>query len=319
MPLSTLTGVIAPVPSPPPRPPRDHTPAYQPGTMRATWTDPGGTEWELTGPYEQHGRLTTEQISGWGATPVSHVLDPLDRGGAQVRHVRAEPRTILWPLNIYGDTHLEFTRRWRQLMRAFTATSQRGPGVLTVWRPDGTARAIDAYYEDGFGGEAGEGWLYANPVLALLCPDGYWRDRSPLVVRREWGPPAASYLDPFPTVSSGNVLGDTVITNAGDVQAWPSWTITGPAQAITAVNHSADAAFTLTYALSAGQAITITTAGARPSVRGPDGQSLIGALDWPAAELWPLLPGDNSVAFNLEGAGAGAAVELVYHRRYESW
>lgn len=286
------------------------------GTITATWTDPLGQEWRLSDTSEDLGYFTTNGIAGWGAAPVELVTDPLSRGGEQVRFIRVQPRRLTWPLHIWGDNHMEFITRYRNLMRAFTLTThRRAPGYLTVRRPDGTGRFIACYYEDGFGGEGGENWLSANPVLTLFCPDGYWSDIQPQTVPRAFGAAPSSFYSPFMTIGSSQVLGSTEITNIGDVDAWPSWTITGPMARVVASNNSTGDSFALTYALTAGQQITITTN--RPTVRGPGGSNLTGALDWPNAVLWPLLPGSNDVDFQVDGAAAGTSIQLTYYPRYE--
>ncbi|MBF9135330.1 phage tail family protein [Plantactinospora sp. S1510] len=309
MPLSI--GVI-----PPPPPP----PAPQIDVVRANWVAPDGTAWELMGPHEQFGWLTTPGIAGWGAAPITIVTDPLARGGVEVRHIRTEPRRITWPLNVYGATHTQFLARYRNLMRAFTQTSRfRRPGVLTVRRPTGQARSIEGYYEDGFGGEGGENAWHANPVLTLFCPDGYWRDTVVERVTRAYGSETATpYLDPYITVSSSQVLGQTTITNSGDVDTWPVWTITGPTTAVTATSNTLDASWTITFNLDAGETITVDTGSVRPTIRGPAGENLSGALDWPDAVLWPLVPGANDVGLLMEGAGEGSVIELAFYRRYET-
>lgn len=314
-----------------PKPPEPGLPVPPPivpvGTIRATWTDPDGQEWELTGPSDVHGVFTRPQIGGWGANPVTIVTDPLARGGVMVRHVRAEPRRLTWPLHIHGEdpksgtiTHELFLARYRALVRAFTLTVHRNrPGILRVWRPDGTAREIDCWYEDGLSGEPGENWVSANPAVTLLCPDGYWRDVTPQRVYHEYASAGIPYLDPYLTVSTSQVLGDVTITNRGEVAAWPRWTITGPAASITATNHTlGGAAFTITYSLAPGQTITIDTTGGRPTVRGPGGINLVGHLNWPGAELWPLAPGSNQVSYSVQGASPGTSVELVFYPRYEA-
>ena len=179
---------------------------------------------------------------------------------------------------------------------------------------DSSAREIDAYYSDGFGGESGENWLFAKAAITLYCPDGYWRDVDPVTITNSYVA-GADYLNPFPQVSAGLALGETVLANPGDVDAWPTWTITGPITAVTATNVTTGYEFTLTYALNAGEQITITTQ--QPTVRGPAGQNLVSALDWPSAYLWSLAPGDNDVIFNVSGATAGTTVELAFHPRYE--
>lgn len=285
------------------------------GSMVATWTAPDGSLWQLTDTTDASGWFTRTEIAGWAATSYEIVTDPNARGGESVRHIRSQPARVTWPLHIWGANHQQFTDRERRIKRAFTMTVHRGlPGVLRVARPDGRAREIEAYYEDGFGGNSGEHWVNANPVLTLYCPDGYWRDVAATVATRSYAP-ASSFFRPFLTITGSNVLGDTVIDNPGDVTAWPVWTIHGPCTQMKATNATTGQSFTLTYNLLAGETITITTD--RPTVRGPAGQNVVNALNWPSAYLWGLLPGANTVQFVAAGSGEGSSVELAFHARYE--
>ncbi len=289
-----------------------------PGTIYATWTDPTGVEWPLTDHTPSRGYHTTREISGWGAMPYELVTDPQARGGETVRHIRSNPARINWPLNIWGDTHLEFVDRYRDLRRAIMMTVHRGlPGRLTVYRPDGSGRWIEAYYEDGFTGAGGENWLFANPVITFFCPDGAWRDITPVTETRQFGVAGTlvSFLAPFWTLSAGSVGGAPLMNNPGDLTAWPEWTITGPLTGITGTNVTTGQSFTLTYEITAGQAITLTTD--RPTVRGPGGQNLVSYLNWPTAYLWGVVPGDNAIEFSLGGYGTGTTVEIQFYPRYD--
>lgn len=291
------------------------SPTQDVGTMLATWTDPLGQEWQLTDISPELGWFTTQGPGGWGAVPIEMVTDPIARGGEQVRFIRVQPRTITWPLHIWGETHQEFIERYRLLLRAFTSTThQQAPGILTIIRPDGTRRQIYAYYREGFEGEPGENWLSANPVLNLWCPDGYWTDTEDTTISRSQ-PIASNFFSPFITVGSSRVLGDTEIINPGEIEAWPRWVIVGPMTKLTATNITLGQRFAITYPLGAGQQIQITTQ--RPMVRGPGDVNLTGYLDWPAAYLWPLLPGTNQVNFQVDGAETGTRIDMGFRARYE--
>lgn len=283
--------------------------------MTATWTDPDGTVWPLTSIDPAVGWFTPFGPSGWNATSYELVTDPLPRGGENMRFIRANPARIVWPLYVYGDTHLQYVQRARQIRKAFVSTLHRGlPGTLRVTRPDSTAREIDGFYQSGCEGEAGEGWLYGNDAVTLFCPDGYWRDITETQISRSYVP-GVDFFNPFPTVSSSLALGPTTLNNPGDVTAWPTWTITGPMSAMTATNVTTGQEFTLAYGLSAGEQVTITTQ--QPTVRGPAGQNLASYLNWPNAYLWPLRPGDNTVVFSVSGGLSGTTVLLSFHPRYE--
>lgn len=288
------------------------------GTMVASWTSPDGEVFPLSNTSPDLGWFTTAGPGGWGASPVTLVTDPIATGGEQVRFIRQEARRITWPLHVYGRTYLEFQQRYRRIMRAFTLTTQRrAPGLLTVQMPDGSSRFIAAYYETGFAGESGENWLSANPVLTLFCPDGYWSSTTPVSMSRQGGVPSvASFYEPFLNLGQSHVLGETTIANPGEVDAWPTWTITGPMTRFVAVNETLGVQFGLTSTLTEGQQIRITTM--RPTVRGPGDANLTGSLDWPAAVLWPLAPGDNAVNFSMDNATPSSSVRLSFYPRYEA-
>lgn len=287
------------------------------GTMRATWTDPTGVDWPLSDLRPTRGWFTSDGIAGWGAQPYEIVTDPMSRGGESVRFIRPQPARLTWPLHIYGETYIEFITRYRALRRAFLMTVHRGlPGLLTVALPDGSARCIEAYYEDGWAAQAGENWLFANPVLTLFCPDGSWRDVQRLDIPTVSGGSSVPFNNPFLTISSARQLGvANIVNNPGDVIAWPEWKITGPCTALTATNNTTGQSFTLTHSLSVGQVMTITTD--RPTVRGPAGENLSGSLNWPGAYLWGLMPGDNDIDFSVIGLTATTAIDIGFYPRYE--
>jgi hypothetical protein len=291
------------------------------GYCVATWYAPDGTVWPLMAP--DSGVVTmSEGVSGLGAAAIELTTDARSRGGVRVRHAQPQQRAITWPLYIYGDTHTEFTALWRAVAKAFTDTTRLGPGQLEIARPDGTARRVEAYYEAGFDGSGKQGYGITSDycVISLLCEDPYWRDVTPQRVHRESGT-GVDFLSPYPSVSSSQVLGATTLINIGDVQAWPSWKVNGPASAFTATLDTGEA-FTLTPSatghgnLLAGEYVTVDTD--PPRVRYMDGSVWTGALSWPGAVLWALPPGTSAATFALAGAAAGSAVDLTFYPRYET-
>jgi hypothetical protein len=268
-------------------------------------------------------------VSGLGAAPYVLTSDPHPRGGARLRHVQPQPRTIVWPLLVKGADHLQFTANWRNLARAFTRTlrlgadGRRTPGTLEVLRPDGTGRRIAVYYAQGFDGQGdtATGITWDSAVLTLWCEDPYWEDLQPRTVHRETGTPG-DFLAPYPNVSSSQVLGATTVDNPGDVDVWPTWQITGPATAITFTRDDTGDEFVLTMAdtphgaLLADETVTISTDPLR--VVSGTGENLLAGLNWPEAVLWSIPPGRTPVTFQLDGASTGSAVDLTYHPRYET-
>lgn len=287
------------------------------GSINTTWTDPTGNLFYLNDTSDDRGYFTTDQIGGWGAAPYEIITDPDSRGGETVRFIRQQPARLTWPLHIWGRTHLEFVERYRAIRRAFLMTVHRGQsGTLRVYRPDGSYREIDAFYEEGFGGEPGENWVSANPVLTLFCPNGAWRGDEIVPIELQAGS-NVDFGTPFLQLSSSQIIGATTITNPGDLVSWPDWTITGPCTGITANNDTLGLTWTVTHTLLAGETLTVTTGGTRPGVRGPAGQNLSTALNWPTSFLWGLVPGDNEVELIVAGAAAGTEVRAEFHPLYE--
>jgi hypothetical protein len=286
--------------------------------------DPSGKAWDLTDTSGPQFTLA-EGVAGLGAAPYELATDPHPRGGARLRHVQAQPRTITWPLMVQGSTHAEFIAQWRALARAFTSTLRNGPGKLEVQRPDGSRRRIAVIYQAGFdvAGAAYSGITWDTAVLQLWCEDPYWVDPVARTMHREYGA-GEDFLQPFPSVSSGQVLGATTVQNDSDVVVYPTWKITGPASLVTFTNTTTGEEFIFDPNatavahgdLLAGETMTIRTDPVQ--VRYQDGSNWVGGLNWPGAELWGLQPGDNAVTFQLDGSGVGSAVDMSYNPKYET-
>lgn len=324
--------ITAPVITPPEQPPGKVPPPIEIpeiGYASITYIDPTGTRWPMT-DLDADWYTLAEGVSGLGAARYTLTSDPHPRGGVRVRHVQPQARTIVWPVLVKGADHMAFTRNWRAVGGAFLRTLRPGPdgrpvspGMLEVARPDGTARRIEVVYDSGWDGrgQTATGITWDSAVLTLLCEDPYWVDVVPQMVHRETGA-QVDYLAPYPSVSSSQVLGATSVVNGGGIDVWPTWTVSGPASAITFTRDDTGDAFTLDMASTAhgplleGETVTISTD--PPRVRSGTGANLIGGLNWPAAVLWSLPPGETAVTFQLDGADAGSAVDLVFYPRYET-
>lgn len=294
--------------------------SYTPGaSMR--WIDPTGVSWQLDDP--NLGWFLLDEVTGLGAAPISLTTDPHARGGARVRWVQPEARTLTLGIHIFGSDHPTFLDRFRRLGHAFTRTRRDGPGTLVVTRPDGSQREIVAYYQDGWANSADGGFIDDDVVVTLFAEDPFWRDPVDVVVPRTNVPPL-NFLSPYPNVATTQGIGTTILFNPGEVEAWPDWTITGPFTLVTTTNRTTGESWTLDPStpgidhgpVLAGEQIRLTTDVL--SVVGPSGQSWAGALNWPAASLWGLVPGGNDVVLALSNAGFDSSFSLTFKPRYET-
>jgi hypothetical protein len=237
------------------------------GPSTATFTDPNGVVWPMSDPNNGWVALA-DGMSGLGAVPRTLTTDPHPRGGARLRHIQPEARTIVWPLLVKGRDHQEFLDRWHALAGAFTLTNRLGPGILEFQHPDGSRRQIECYYQEGFEGRGkpGYGRTYDVAVITLWCGDPYWVDPDPHTFSRAYSTTSGEdFLVSFPSLSSGQVLGATEVTNTGDVVMWPEWRISGPASSVVFTNNDSGETFTINPAtmgappLVAGEYVTVTT------------------------------------------------------------
>lgn len=282
------------------------------------WIDPVGDTLALT--QAELNWFLAGKVGGLGSMPISQVTDKHPRGGSTLRSARAEARIITLPLFVGGDgSHPGWLDMWHDLEDRFSRTTEEGPGTLVLRRPDGTERRIDGYYQGGF--EEGEGdgnWTWAIAPIQIWCPKPWFYDPVSVKITREYdASTGASFLDPFGTVTSSKTLGSSVLTNPGQVTAYPTWRITGPFTSFVATNVRTGELFTITpgSAVGAGDVWTITTD--PPTITDEAGDPALDTLTMPGSVLWGLLRGDNPVTFAVAGAGSGTKVELEFLKRYK--
>ncbi|MFF4547251.1 phage tail protein [Streptomyces sp. NPDC001406] len=299
----------------------------QVGFATAVFIDADGVTWPLTDTADDNGFFTlAEGVSGLGAAPRELTKDDHPRGGSRLRHVQPVSRTIVWPLHVFGATHMEFVTRWRQLASAFTGTVRlrqdgtRIPGILEIARPDGTRRRIKVYYSEGFDGQGkqGTGIVSDAAILSLYCEDPFWYDSVAIGEHR--GIDAGGtvdFLSPYPSISSSQVLGATSLTNPGEVTAWPTWTITGPGTAVTVTHSGTGESFLITPAsvggtLAAKDKVIVATDPPKVTKYTAEQQTInLGAAT--AGTITITFDGQTtaSIAFNATAATVQAALEAL--------
>ncbi len=298
-----------------------------PGVYTPVYIAPDTTELELnpdlSGSVQ---RFTVKRgVAGLGVAPVELVTVAAPGGGVAVDGTRRQPQTVLWPLRIRADTHLEFITEWRRVAGLFTQTARSGPGRLRITRPDGSRREALVWYSGGLEQEPDEGaWLTITPVVKLLAASGLWRAVDP--TRYEATQESSGdYLAPYPSIGSGTVIGAVKMRNRGQAAAWPTWTIRGPMTQLVATNTTRGQSFTLTTTLDVGETATITS---RPlTVTGPAGENLKGSLNLLAGgKPWRLDPlAVSDVTFTVTGAAAetapdaddGTKIVVEFYDEYE--
>lgn len=292
-----------------------------------------GTVWDLT-DTTQSVQAAPDQVI-WGTAPARVTFrNRIGVPGAEIVGSRHDVRDMVIPLRIRASTPSELDGALADLARATDPT--RGDVTVTVVRVDGTSRSIDGRVLDGVEQVS----MRSNMTHELRLPlsirahHPYWRDTATETIQID-PPPTAwetesttgyddsiNYDDPIPYtgVIAGDIEYDDVmeydsavsydgsgvasilleIRNVGDVTAWPTFTVMGPADSVEAVNLSTGEQWILTDGLADAETMVIVTQPGNQSVR-IGGVLALGQLS-DSADLWGLPARSTSlVSFGMPG------------------
>ena len=278
------------------------------------------------------GRIT--RLSDW---PSGYLVQPGARGldmpayvayedespgidGNYRRGTRATAREVMLPIAIYSDDgRIAFLARKRQLLRDMNP--QLGRGTITLAEADGSARSIIAFYASGAEGDETEdaaGRTWTNYNLTFTCESPYWLG-DPLRKTFRVAGGGSFFPSGVPwNVSDSQVLGDHVMmTNPGDVVAFPVWTINGPMTTATFTNNDTGETFTLTHTLVAGDTVVIDCRERVKTVLLNGTTNLWPDLD-ETATLFGLQPDVNDVSLDVSGTTSATQITLDLVPRYLS-
>lgn len=236
--------------------------------------------------------------------------------GYALRDVRAQGKEIVLPLAFWAnDSRAAYQARRRAFINSLNP--KRGVGTLTLTQPDGDQRTIGAYYASGMEGDesldaAGERWCIN--AITFGVPSPYWIGSE---VTHSWKAGSSALFFPvLPlVVGDSQVLGQVTVTNDGDDDAYPIWTIKGPATNVTLTNQTTGQLLSLARTLSASDTVVINTRQRQQSAL------LNGVTNlWPDltddSELWPLTEGVNALNLVVTGSTAATQVSMTYQPRY---
>jgi hypothetical protein len=175
-------------------------------------------------------------------------------------------------------------------------------------------------YVDGLEGsetvaDGGIRWWRTGIRLLALSP---WWLGEPVTQRWTYAEPVA-FLPITPRrVSSSQVLGAATLSNPGDVDTYPVWTLTAPATSVTLTRPDTGEYLGITQALPAGRTLTIQTRPRETLIALDDGTPFAHLAN--GSSLWRL-PADRNgkgspLTLTVGGAGAGTVLTVSYTPRY---
>jgi len=278
------------------------------------WIDADGGTTTLNARWAASGRF---------APPNSFEDDGVPgQPGARFRAVRHGVREFTLPIWITGTSDVDLRTQMRSLVAKMDPT--RGAGYIRVTAPGGDQRQISCYCSAGLhmsevlGQDSGIRMQAAAPVFRAY--DVYWTSVSPTVNTFYAGSNPGSFFPFFPLrLSTSEIAVSVTITNAGDVETWPVWTITGPGSSINLVNQTSGLALTFSgLTLATGETLVIDSRPGQKTILKNDGTNL-----WPyvtaTSSLWPLLRNTNVVRLEMSGVVTSvSSLTYSYYNRYLS-
>jgi hypothetical protein len=279
------------------------------------WIDPDGATTTLPVLWDTVGRFSPPVRTEESGVPGGD--------GGRLWDVHHGPRDFVLPLSITGTSESDLRVQIRAMVSALNP--KRGDGLIRISTPVGDQREIVCRAISGL--EMSErlgdtsGPLVQRAAVVFRAWEPYWRDVSDTIAG-PWltGENPGSFFPIFPLrLVASEIFAAVSVDNLGDIETWPVWTITGPAEDIGLLNLTTGKTLRLTYTVLADEVITIDTRPKRgtvgkkitSTVAGNIYDALVGAQT-----LWSLQPGINAVEVQLGGATAATVVQMARRHLY---
>jgi hypothetical protein len=284
------------------------------GALAYAWVDPQGVVHSLSSDPNVNVKVG-ERGLGIASIDLAEDKRPFLRG-SDVRHAATQPLDTELEFLLKTSTSADLDALREQLYGWFATASESSltPGYLRVTRRDGTVRQRAYYYVSGL-----EGDFSAERLGA------YWQT---LTVQLRAADPVATDIADTTQHWELASLPTLAALNAGDQDAFPVWTLSGPLTSATFTSTALGKSFAFIFNLVTGKQVVIDTrpASLRPgmSVYDSDGVNRFSALgpnpdDPTHYAVWHLVPGANAMTVTMTGAVFGqTTLDLAYLQQYRA-
>lgn len=262
-----------------------------------TWISPASASTKLDGTDTYYYRSLIGR-QGIMDAPKNFIAQPLPlQHGDHLLRVLVGVNNPRVPLLIKGTSESNLIAAIRNLRAQMNAVAGNGTMQYTAY--DGvirqlTCRLLSGLEGDESSGNRGPSWIIAP--LIFQADDPFWYDQNS-------------------TTNTYTTFGGFSISNTGDVEFWPKWTINGPLTSLTLTNSTTGQAFTITLSMINTDVLTIDTTPGVKTVLLNGTTSEYSALSV-SSVLWSFATGSNSVAITIAGTGASTSIQLSYKQRY---
>ena len=251
-----MAGLVYAVPAAAPP-----APASEYHDLVMSWQGWDGSIWPLT-DYSHGVYLGIDGIEGLAKPAYTQWTQASPSvPGQWFRGAVANERKVFWPLEIYSDAG---SAAWVELERGFWRTMRVGRyGIWSVTGPTNETRTLSCRFVD----DGAKAYTY-DPVaaawsvygLTLVADQPYWAGEQ---ISKTWKAPAPvdffngpGKAAPF-NIVSGSTFANAKISNPGDVEAWPVWTIMG--NSTSASVGIGSATVQVPFTVGPGKALVIDT------------------------------------------------------------
>lgn len=253
-------------------------------------------------------------ILGFGISATNVRIDSRAGDGGTFRFSKRDVRDIDLPVVVFGTDRADVQTKLRRLNKILQ--DKEGPAKLRATYADETNLFIEVHYVGG--GEtqwdnSEAGLTFARWVLQLRAPNPFWISGIEEQFVIATGSTGRGLLPELTKLKLANplALGSITFVNAGDVQAFPTYEITGPLENLIIKRGTQSFGFAQ---ILAGETITIETEFA--SVTDQDGENVYSRLE-PAPKLFSLPPGESTVQVFGEALSGDFQVSMRYSPRFE--
>ena len=277
------------------------------------WTDADGGAVNLNdwGAYA----CTRERTGMWAPPYILTTTRMPLADGAVLNGVAVEARGIDLAQKVRGRTRAALIALMRDLSHRMDPT--RGDGSLTIINETGS-RILYCIPEGIRDGK--DHYTSMEMTLSFLATDPYWYELAPTSkIIQNSGPVTTFFSDHFLPIRliRSMIYAIETVTNPGDVDTYPIWTINGPGKNLVLTNLTTRKKISLgNLALTDGQKLVIDTRTLKKTIK-LDGVDIFELIS-KTSSLWPLAVGDNSIEIQLSETDTGSSVEIDFTARYGS-
>lgn len=280
-------------------------------TETILWVDPDDGVTELDCEWDANGRFAPDPIFEADGVP--------GQPGMRLRSVRHDVHEFQMKFWVYQPSEEQLRTEVRNTVYRMDPT--RGLGRLRVIAPGGDSREIFCRVSRGLGLNevlSEDAAFYAQRVTAtFLAHDPYWYSVGDTAIVYTGDVEAATFFPFFPLrLSAGAVfVDDNDVNNPGDLEAWPVWTISGPASNVVISNLTTEKSIVLNTTITSGQSVTIDTRPGAKTVLNDDGTSLFSLMS-ATSSLFSLAQGTNHIQVSMDSTSATSSIRLAFRARY---